>query len=84
MFHEESKIRSIVLDAFERVYKKRPEVTTIHAGLECGLLSGHKPELDCISFGPNMIGVHSVEERLEIASAARIWEALKEIMKQCK
>ena len=31
-----------------------------------------------------MIGVHSVEERLEIASAARIWEALKEIMKQCK
>lgn len=84
MFKEQSKIRPIVLDAFEHIYGKRPEVTTIHAGLECGLLSGHKPELDCISFGPNMIGVHSVEERLEIASAARIWEALKEIMKQCK
>ena len=80
----ESRIREIALDAFEHVYGKRPEVTEIHAGLECGLLSGKKPELDCISFGPNMMDVHSFNERLEIASAAKIWEALKEILKRCK
>ena len=40
--------------------------------------------LDCISFGPNMIDVHSYNERLEIASAERIWKALKEILKRCK
>lgn len=83
-FKAESKVREITLDAFEHVYGKRPEVTEIHAGLECGLLSGHKPELDCISFGPNMIDVHSYNERLEIASAERIWKALKEILKRCK
>ena len=83
-FKAESKIREITLDAFEHIYGKRPEVTEIHAGLECGLLSGHKPELDCISFGPNMIDVHSYNERLEIASAERIWKALKEILKRCK
>lgn len=83
-FKSESRIREITLDAFEKVYGKRPEVTEIHAGLECGLLSGKKPELDCISFGPNMIDVHSYNERLEIASAARIWEAVKEILKRCK
>ena len=83
-FNAESRIREIALDAFEHVYGKRPEVTEIHAGLECGLLSGKKPELDCISFGPNMMDVHSFNERLEIASAAKIWEALKEILKRCK
>lgn len=83
-FKAESRIREITLDAFEQVFGKRPEVTEIHAGLECGLLSGKKPELDCISFGPNMIDVHSYNERLEIASAARIWEAIKEILKRCK
>lgn len=83
-FKAESRIREITLDAFEHVYGKRPEVTEIHAGLECGLLSGKKPELDCISFGPNMMDVHSFHERLEIASAAKIWEALKEILKRCK
>lgn len=83
-FKAESRIREITLDAFEHIYGKRPEVTEIHAGLECGLLSGKKPELDCISFGPNMADVHSFNERLEIASAAKIWEALKEILKRCK
>lgn len=83
-FKSESRIREITLNAFEHVYGRRPEVTEIHAGLECGLLSGKKPELDCISFGPNMIDVHSFNERLEIASTAKIWEALKEILKLCK
>lgn len=83
-FREESRIRPIVADAFEKVFGKRPEVTTIHAGLECGLLSGKKPELDCISFGPNMHDVHSVNERLEIASTEKVWRALKEILKRCK
>lgn len=83
-YKAESRIREITLDAFEHVYGRRPEVTEIHAGLECGLLSGKKPELDCISFGPNMYDVHSYNERLEIASAERIWEALKEILRRCK
>ena len=84
MFKEHSDIRPIVADAFEKVYGVRPEVTTIHAGLECGLLSGKKPELDCVSFGPNMIGVHSINERLEIASTEKVWKVLQEILKQCK
>ena len=83
-YREYSRIRPIAADAFEEVFGVRPEVTTIHAGLECGLLSGKKPELDCISFGPNMKDVHSFNERLEIASAEKIWNVLKIILKRCK
>lgn len=83
-FKEVSRIRPIAADAFEEVFGVRPMITTIHAGLECGLLSGKKPELDCISFGPNMRDVHSFNERLEIASAGKVWDALKIILKRCK
>lgn len=81
-FKTESRIRPIVLDAFEEVFGTRPEVTTIHAGLECGLLNAKKPDLDCISFGPNMQEVHSFHERLDIASTGRIWAVLKKILER--
>ncbi len=84
MYKEDSKIRPIVAEVFEKVYGKKPEIATIHAGLECGLLTGKKPELDCVSFGPRMHDIHSVNERLDIASTWRMWTIIKEILKKCK
>lgn len=84
MYKEESRIRPIVAEVFERVYGKKPEITTLHAGLECGLLFEKKPDLDCVSFGPKMYDIHSIHERLDIASTWRIWNVTKEILKTCK
>ena len=84
MYKEDSKIRPIVTAAFETVFHKPVTVSTIHAGLECGLLSGKRPELDCVSYGPDMFDVHSFNERLNIESTQRIWEVTKEILKNCK
>ncbi|MCB6405397.1 aminoacyl-histidine dipeptidase, partial [Megasphaera massiliensis] len=68
MYKSDSKLRPIMIDTYEQMFGKAPVVATIHAGLECGLLSGQLPELDCVSFGPNMFDVHSVNEKLEVAS----------------
>lgn len=84
MYREDSKIRTIVSKTFERLYGSKPVITTIHAGLECGLLSGKKPDLDCVSLGPLMYDIHSVKERLDIASTKRTWDLIKEILKECK
>lgn len=84
MYKENSRIRPIVAEVFEKVYGKVPNISTIHAGLECGLLSGKKPELDCVSFGPRMYDIHSVNERLDIASTWRMWNIIKEVLKECK
>lgn len=84
MYKENSRIRPIVAEVFEKVYGKIPNISTIHAGLECGLLSGKKPELDCVSFGPRMYDIHSVNERLDIASTWRMWNIIKEVLKECK
>ena len=83
-YKADSKIRPIVMDTYKDMFGEEAVLTTVHAGLECGLLSGKKPDLDCVSFGPEMKDIHSVYERLDIASTERMWEFLKEILKRCK
>ncbi len=83
-FNPDSRLRQIMADTYKELYKKEPVVSVIHAGLECGLFLGKRPDLDCVSFGPNVNDVHSVNEALEIASTQRVWEHLKMILKNCK
>lgn len=83
-YDPDSKLRKIMVDTYRAMYGKEPVVSTIHAGLECGLFLGKRPDLDCVSCGPNVLDVHSVNERLEIASTLRTWEYLKEVLKNCK
>ena len=80
-YKEESHLRSVMVQTFERMYGKKPEVVAIHAGLECGLLSEKLPGLDCVSIGPDMQDIHTSRERLNIASTKRTWEFLQEVLK---
>ena len=53
-----------------------PEVQSIHAGLECGILCGKKPDLDIVSIGPNILDIHTPDELLDIPSTIRVYEFL--------
>lgn len=75
-----SKLLAIAKSSYQKLYGEEPKVRAIHAGLECGLFLERYPELDMISFGPTMRGVHSPDERLEIASVERFWRYLVEIL----
>ena len=66
---------------FEKLFGKKPEIISIHAGLECGLFSEKNPNLDMMSCGPTILGAHSPEERLEIPTVEKWWEFLKELLK---
>lgn len=83
-YKEDSKLRPIMISTYKELFGKDPVVSVIHAGLECGLFLGKRPDLDCVSCGPNVKDVHSVSERLDIASTQRTWQYLKEILKKCK
>ena len=54
--------------SYRKLFKQDPEVKAIHAGLECGLFLEKFPDLDMISFGPTLRGVHAPGEKLELAS----------------
>jgi dipeptidase D len=56
-------------------------VRAIHAGLECGLFLEKYPHLEMVSFGPTIRGVHSPDERLDIASVDKFWILLKDVIK---
>lgn len=83
-FNPDSELRQIMEDTFKTLYGKAPEVTAVHAGLECGLFLGKRPDLDCVSMGPDLFDVHSVKECMNIESVARTWDYLKAILAGCK
>lgn len=79
-YARESALRDRCVAVYEAQYGKKPQIAALHAGLECGILSGKIEGLDCISFGPNLLHVHTPNERADIASVARVWEYLKTIL----
>ncbi|MDY5987807.1 aminoacyl-histidine dipeptidase [Sporofaciens sp. SGI.106] len=83
-YRKDSNLRSVMVSVYREFYGKEPEILTIHGGLECGLFLGKKPELDCVSFGPDVIDVHSVTERLDIASVERSYEYLLKVLEACR
>ena len=80
-YKSDSQLRKICVDSFTNVYGHEPEVTSIHAGLECGILAGKMPGVDMISFGPTLESVHTPDECMDAASVERTWEYLMEILK---
>ena len=65
-------------------YGRKPKIEAIHAGVECGILSGKLPGLDCVSIGPNLLDIHTPRERMEIASVQRVWRFVLEVLKRSK
>lgn len=57
-----------------------PKVKSIHAGLECGVIAGIYPNMQMISFGPNILGAHSPEERVQISSVQKFWKFLVKLL----
>jgi len=80
-YRKESKLRDLTVGIYESQTGKKPIIEAIHAGLECGVFSGKMPELDCISFGPNLLDIHTPRERMDLASVARTWNLLCEILR---
>lgn len=76
-----SKMTALAVESYKKLFGKAPKVLGIHAGLECGLFSEKYPNLDMVSFGPTLRGVHSPDERLLIPTVQMVWDHLLDILK---
>ena len=81
-FEPASLLREQYIEKFKFLFGKEPAVGVIHAGLECGILSSKMPGMDIISIGPNMYDIHSPGEHLDLASCARVWQAVKAVIEE--
>lgn len=79
----DSEILKVMVPLYKTLNNgEEPHVAACHAGLECGILGQNYPEMDMISFGPNIKGAHSPDERAQISSAQKYWNYVLEILKQ--
>ena len=81
-----SDLRDIACKLYEDLTGNKPVIKAIHAGLECGFFADalKNNDIDILSFGPNMDGVHSPDEYLDINSADRVFGFLVELLKTLK
>jgi len=83
-YSPDSPVRDAAVNVYKKLNNKEPLITAIHAGLECGLLKKTLPNVDAVSFGPNLYDVHTPNEHMEIASVERVWKFLLAYLAELK
>lgn len=78
----DSEILNIMADLYRENFNEEPQIKACHAGLECGILLKHLPEVDMISFGPNIRAPHSPDEKVQISSVQKFWGFYLETLKR--
>lgn len=77
-----SHLVDVTVQTYRQLFNREPKVIGIHAGLECGLFAERYPDLDMVSLGPTLRGVHSPDECLLIPTVQMVWDHLLEILKK--
>ncbi len=75
-FKENSELQRLYIDTYKEITGINPSVEAIHAGLECGIFYSAIEGLDCISIGPDLFDVHTVNEKMSISSTEKIFNVL--------
>jgi len=77
-----SRILGVMKDIYKKEFGTEPRVITIHAGLECGIISTNYPTLDMISFGPTIEHPHSPDERVNITTVQKFYRFIEATLKE--
>ncbi len=78
----DSPILKVMAKMYRNRYNEEPKIKACHAGLECGILGKHLPDVDMISFGPNIRHAHSPDECVQISSVQKFWGFLLDVLKE--
>ncbi|MFZ1786007.1 MAG: aminoacyl-histidine dipeptidase [Ferruginibacter sp.] len=76
----DAPIVKLMSDLYEELFKAKAKVNAVHAGLECGILGTNYHDMQMISFGPNIKGAHSPDEKVQISSVQKYWPYLLETL----
>ena len=65
---------------YQEKFGQSARVVACHAGLECGIIGANYPDMEMVSFGPNIRGAHSPDERVSISSVQKFWGYLQDVL----
>lgn len=77
-----SPVISLIQQVYQDLHGISVTANVVHAGLECGIIGAANPGMQMVSMGPTIRALHSPEERVQIASVARFYDSLVEILKR--
>lgn len=75
-----SMIVKLMSERYQALFGEPAHVSAVHAGLECGIIGAHYPDMEMISFGPNITGAHSPDEQVQVSSVQKFWRYLLDVM----
>jgi dipeptidase D len=78
----DSQLLARAVEVYRSVVGEEPVVEAVHAGLECGVIGDKYPGMEMLSFGPDIEGAHTPEERVRIRSVERSWDLLIELLQE--
>jgi dipeptidase D len=81
-YQKTSALRDHLQKLYHEMIGKDLEIKAIHAGLECGLIYEKIPGIDIVSIGPDIYDVHTIEEKISISSAVRVYQFLERVIEE--
>ena len=76
----DSPVLGLAKTVYRPLFGKEPNVTAIHAGLECGIIGEKFGGMDMLSFGPRIEAPHSPSERVKIDTVEQFYTFLKALL----
>jgi dipeptidase D len=70
----------VATETYKNIFSADPHVNACHAGLECGIIGHHYPQLQMISIGPTIKGAHSPDEKASISSYQKFWKYFVQLL----
>lgn len=81
-YNKDSALLKTMTDTFVGMFGFEPKIEAIHAGLECGIFCGKIKGLECVSICPDILDIHTPNERMELKSLEKAWNYFTEVLKK--
>ena len=79
---EDSELQRISTETYKDMYGRVPVIEITHGGLECGIIRNKCPDIQAIAVGPDMCGMHTPDECLDIDSLRRTERFVFELIRR--
>lgn len=79
-YDPDNRLLPVIRSVFEEQNGKKIREVSVHGGLECGAFSKMNPDLDIISFGPQIDNAHSTSETLHLSTVPETWRLLEGVL----
>ena len=72
-YMENSPMRELLMRIYSATTGRQLTPVAVHGGLECGFIKEKFPDMDIVTIGPTTLGMHTVEESLNLESCEEIY-----------